>query len=91
MGAFIVIVLSVAAGIIACMIYICSRSARFPFIQRLSGGSIRAGKWISFAIYLAAGIILYLTMNLVNTAIVILHFGGFLNGMEILKNYGVEF
>ncbi len=77
MGAFIVIVLSVAAGIIACMIYICSRSARFPFIQRLSGGSIRAGKWISFAIYLAAGIILYLTMNLVNTAIVILHFGGF--------------
>ena len=77
MPAFIFIVVGVAAGITFCMIHISRRTARFAFVQKLSGGRQRPAVWISFAFYLAVTVVLALLMNVVNAVICLIHFGGF--------------
>ena len=78
MGAFIAIVIGVVAGVFFCMLYVSRRTATLPFIQKLSGGRRHLAVLIAFLFYLAICVILTRWMNLVNTLICILHFGGFL-------------
>ena len=77
MGAFAVIVAAVAAGILFCIRFMAVRTAQFPFVQKAFGGNRRRAFWLCLVFYLALGAVLYLTMNMVNTAIVFLHLGGF--------------
>ena len=77
MGAFLFIVAGVVAGIVFCVRFISLKTARFPFVQQLSGGRKRAAFWMCVAFYLLLGVILGLTLNMVNTAIIAVHLGGF--------------
>ena len=77
MGAFMVLAVLVLLAVLFCLIYVSMRTARFPFVLRMTGGRKRVAVLISFAAYLAICILLYLTINAVNMVIVIVHFGGF--------------
>lgn len=76
MGAFIVIAVCVTAGIVFCIRFISIRTSQFPVIAR-SFNSPRKAFWVCVLFYLAVGAILGVTINMINTSIVVIHFGGF--------------
>ena len=84
MGAFIVIVIGVTAGIVFCMYYISRRTAAFPLLQRISHGNQRKAFWISLLFYLAVFAVLCIVINPINAVICVVHFGGFCLLCELL-------
>lgn len=77
MWAFMAIAAAVLAGVLFCIIYVSMRTARFPFIVRISGGRRFIAILIAMVFYLAVSLILYSTINTVNAIICMVHLGGF--------------
>lgn len=71
-------------GIIFFLGYLSLRTADFPIVRRMTGGSKKKGMLLCFLFYLAVSAVLTLTMGIVNTVICIIHLGGFWLLSELL-------
>ena len=77
MGAFIVIVIGVVAGVAFFMSYVSRRTASFPLVQSLMGGRKRLAFWVCFAVWALLFFLLGLLIGSVNSVICMVHLAGF--------------
>jgi predicted MPP superfamily phosphohydrolase len=77
MWAFAILAALVLLAVLLCLIYLSFRTARFPFIQTVSGGRKKIAVLFALAIYAVVSSLLYLRLNPVNAVICIVHLGGF--------------
>ena len=73
MWAFAILAALVLLAVLLCLIYLSFRTARFPFIQTVSGGRKKIAVLFALAIYAVVSSLLYLRLNPVNAVICIVH------------------
>ncbi len=64
---------SLAGAVVLGAVYVSFRAANFPFIKKISGGRRWLGRLICFALFAALFAVLYLTMNMMNALVCVVH------------------
>lgn len=77
MGIWAVIILLALIGFILCMFYLSLRLSHFPFIMNVAGGRKKLAMLFSLLAIFGVNVILYFTLNPINTVICIAHLTAF--------------